>query len=143
MPCNCDHLEPTAFEQEAERTLKLLKFVTSKMTQNQQDIFSKNPDVLRFLNSKITYQRDIYNQDAEKYVNWFTRTLCALIPKMRENQIFDIKNPTSRDLADWWDAHRKADREKVKAIRETKKKNALRASALAKLKPSERKALNL
>lgn len=124
MPCNCDHLEPSAQERESSRVCQLLvKFMDSPP-----------PWVISAAESPYGY---IWK------ANEATRMLCELCAELDDSVIYDGKNPDARKLADWWDAHKIADakRKEREATEVQRKIDA--AAGLAKLTPAERKALGL
>lgn len=76
-----------------------------------------------------------------------TVKLCGICDSLTEAQktafIYDGRSATARRLADWWDRHEAADRDREAKEMRAKNKAALKEVALSKLTPEERKALNL
>jgi len=96
MPCDSSYLEPYEFEKESQRTAKLIIWVSKQ-------VGAKIPKFVRDEASN-TYAKD------ERLVPH----LCELITNMDEDTlnrvVYNGRDKTSRDLADWWDRHEKADR---------------------------------
>lgn len=80
-------------------------------------------------------------------VDNLTAMLCAALELMSEQDldlvVYDARNPKSRALADWWEAHQKMDAERTAREAEKQARTALREVALAKLTREEKKALGL
>jgi len=132
MPCNSDYLNPT--EEEANRKLVC--------------------ELLIFVNGKIRAKTDKKIIDAAKHaygdgveLNAVVVQLCdrlsALSTKQKNSIIYNGKNETSRKLADWWDEHVKADKNRVHAEMQEAKDAKARKKALSKLSVHERKLLGL
>lgn len=67
----------------------------------------------------------------------------TLDPKLFDSIVYNAKNKTSRNLADWWERHVEHDtRRKLEAELETKRRQ-LRLSGIAKLTAEEIKALDI
>lgn len=73
--------------------------------------------------------------------------LCAKISAMgdplREQIVYNAKDPLSRELADWWEKHEAEDKKRLREELQEKKDKAARDRAIAKLTPRERKLLGL
>jgi hypothetical protein len=98
MPCNSDYLEPTHRERELQRTAKLLLYVYAKIGAQPETWIGEQA-------------KNIYASDSR-----LVPLLCAGIKKMskmeKEKIIYNAHDKNSRDLADWWDVHKEADRER-------------------------------
>lgn len=129
MPCNCDHLEPTAREAKLQRAAKLLVYVCKRMGTNPKPWMLKEAG-------------NIYAKD-ERSVTELCAILKRMSPEQQETIIYDSRNKDARDLANWWEEHKAADveREKEEAAEEAKSK--LRKRALKKLSPAERESLDI
>jgi hypothetical protein len=68
--------------------------------------------------------------------------LCAVIRSLKPEQmntiVYDAHNPTSRDLADWWETHQRADREREAAEAAETERLRKKRTILDNLKMSER-----
>jgi hypothetical protein len=128
MPCNSDYLEPTTRERELWRAAVLYRYALIKLSR-------PIPAALDAAASSLYCQAD------------YTASLCALIQSLDEQGanrlVYNAREGRSRDLADWWEAHQKADKKRIGPERELATRHALREKALAKLTPAERRALDL
>lgn len=128
MPCRSDYMEPHDYEQRLQETAQLLVFVKSELGLN----ISK-----RLLNAA----ENIYCK--ADYVPELCRTIRAMDEKDLNRIVYNARRKQSRALADWWDEHQEADREREEAEAKERKRKALRKVALAKLTKEEREALDL
>lgn len=96
MPCNSDYLNPTHREAQLQRAAKLLKYVYECL----------GLEVPKHVKETAA---DIYAKDDRSVMK-----LCDIIHQMNEAQlneiVYDGRNKNARDLADWWDEHKAADR---------------------------------
>jgi hypothetical protein len=124
MPCNSDYLEPTSRELELKRTAVLYRYALIKLSR-------PIPEALDTAASSVYGGGD------------YTAELCALIQALdhqgRERLVYNGHDGRSRELADWWEAHRKADSKRA----DLAERAQLREQALAKLTDAERRALGL
>ena len=111
MPCNSDHLKQTPREAGLQLAAKLAAHVATKVSV--------------IVPPRILMQDKYYAEDAGQ-----TEWLCEVMRDHRHVMTFDILNRMDRALIDWWEDHQKVDVTRI-----------LKASALAKLTPEERKAL--
>jgi hypothetical protein len=131
MPCNSDYMEQDGLEKHIQTTARLVKFVKNKLgliiTKEENELDTSYPN--------------------RSKADFITERLCSLIKGMdaeeRENIVWDAKNKTSRQLADWWDEHLAADRKRIYAEQEKLREEQLKKSALKKLTKAEKKALGL
>lgn len=103
MPCNCDHLEPTAIEQESRDVARYINILFPKLGLDK-------PLIVNQVANNVYGMKDLADE--------LTALLCAAIRGMTEEQqmkfIWDGRVPINRELAAWWDKHRKADQKKAR-----------------------------
>ena len=97
MPCNSNHMEPTARERQHSKAATLLVYALKAMDK---------PVHASLLRDAI----DIYGgQNGEASM----AALCTLLRSMTDEQrnriVYDGRNPMARRLADWWDKHQAED----------------------------------
>lgn len=132
MPCRSDYLEQNGREAELQRAAKLYKYVLE----------AQNKTVPRqVIKAAGTY----YCTNDKPLLD-----LCADLSNLRrtnrkefERIVYNARNPQSRDLANWWEAHRAADLKRIKNERAAKRKKIVREQALKKLTVAERRALGI
>ena len=127
MPCNSDYLEPTRREEELRRAARLYMYIL-------QETNKPIPHALK------KAAQDIYCQD--DYIPDLCKVLTELDSEALDKIVYNPKNRTSRDLADWWEDHQEADRlriEKEKRLQETMK---IHKRVLDKLSKEEIDALD-
>lgn len=99
MPCNSDHMNARPNEVLSRETAKLIVFVSSKLGGAAPAWVAEAAD-------------EYYG--AENRVDEIVRMLCEIIsgltPERRDQIVYDGKDPTARQLADWWERHQAADR---------------------------------
>jgi hypothetical protein len=129
MPCNCDHLEPTARERAFQKAAKLLLLVHNYNNW-------KAPIELR------GHAQDVYC--SIDYVEQLCTILQEMPDKAREKMLYgDPKNRPRRELASWWEDHQEEDRKRVQRELDAAQKKKDKEAAVAKLTPYERKLLGL
>jgi len=99
MPCNCDHLEPTKWEEESVKVAKHLCYLLPKLETRVPD------DVKRAAT-------DLYG-NVDKVHIW-TAMLCGIC-NADDDIIYSldaVRSKEGRRLAAWWDDHQQADLEK-------------------------------
>lgn len=129
MPCNSDYLEPTSREAELQRAAGLLVFVTKSLGNKPDDWMKKEAG-------------NIYASD-ERSVTELCAALKAMSKEDLERIVYDAKNKTSRDLADWWETHQAADSAREAKEKAEAKAEADRNKAVAKLTSKEREVLGV
>ena len=100
MPCNSDYLEQNDREAELQRTAKLYAYA------------------LKACGEKVP--KEVKKAAADYYCRVdYVAELCTFIGDIRairnrdyEHVVYNAKDRTSRDLADWWEDHQKADRKR-------------------------------
>lgn len=98
MPCNSDYLNPTNREAELQRAAKLLVYVYDKLDIEVPSYVKKA-------------SKDVYCKD-DRSVTRLCAILDVMLPNTLDEIVYNAKDKTSRDLADWWEEHQKADRER-------------------------------
>lgn len=129
MPCDCLYMGPTHLEKKLQQTAKLIVYVES---------FFKGITPKWIIDeSKNQYAG---RKDLVPY-------LCNLIEGLDKRNldriVYNAREKTSRDLADWWDEHKRADRERIKREQAEARKKQLKKSALSKLSVEEKRALGI
>ena len=81
--------------------------------------------------------------DLDKLAQFMCARLQALAPLEMETIVYDAHVQIARRLADWWEAHQRADAKAKLARVNQRAKAILKRAALAKLTPEEREALGL
>lgn len=123
MPCNSDYLDPTRIEVELRRTAKLLVYVHSRI-----------PFIMgSWVNDEANNQ---YASD-ERLVPLLCDVLKHLTPEQTEHVVYDAHSAEARDLANWWEEHQAADREREAREQAEARHAELKRSALAKLTAEE------
>lgn len=107
MPCNSDYLNPTDREYELQRAAGLLIYVRNKLGIRITEKLRRAAD-------------DIYCRN--DYVAALCGTLRKLSPEETETIVYDAHDPKSRDLANWWEEHQRADRVREKQELENRQK---------------------
>lgn len=132
MPCLSDYMEPSDYQMRIARTIKNLIYVKRKLD--------------------LTVSKDLIKESKEIYFtreegDVFVAELCGLLSNLSKRKldaiVYNAKDPKSRELADWWEEHQKADKARTSAERKAKAEAKKKASILAKLTPSERKLLKV
>lgn len=128
MPCNGDYLDPNQRERELQRAAKLLQYVLSELK------IKVPPDIT--LAAKNEYCDSDYVPD-----------LCSLLkkltPKLKKKIIYNPKVALSRELANWWEDHQAADKEREREERQNRIDETAKQKALQKLTAKERRLLGL
>ena len=132
MPCNSDYMNPTQDEQNKVQTSKLICYVDKKLgIKTRKEVKEAS--------------KDCYGKGVE--LNIIVPELCAklkgLTKQQKEEIVYNAKDKTSRELADWLEEHQKADRTRLKFEKEQKEKQKTREGALKKLTLAERKSLGI
>ncbi len=119
MGCPSDYLEPKSREKELQRAAKLLLYVLTKTNKKIPKWVSKEA-------------KNIYASD-ERSITQLCAAIKALSKKKLETIVYNAHNETSR---------KKADAEHEKEEKEEMKRKKLKKSALSKLSPEERRAID-
>lgn len=128
MSCDCSHMESTRFEAESRKVAKFLVWVFEHLGEPLPEWV-------------ILAANHVYGNSES--VDALTAMLCAACERLHDDVIYDGCNRTARQLADWWDDHKEADRIKEEAQQAIAKRAELRKSARSKLTSEERKVIGL
>lgn len=106
MGCRSDYLEPTPRENESKCVAKLLKYVYSQLKEAVSEDLEKASG---------------YVYGNTKELDRWTRELCDRLtllksekPKMFEKIVYNAHDSVSRELAQWWEQHKKEDENRMK-----------------------------
>ncbi len=134
MGCRSDYLEQTGLEAGLQEAGKLLEFAYDEANKRRSDLGARLVPASSLSHSGVEY----YAKDVGQ-----VQALCALLQGLKKKDleaiVYDAHNPTSRQLATWWEKHQEADHIRLAEER----RQALQAAALAKLTEEERAALGL
>ena len=126
MPCRSDYMEPTHKEIELQRAARLLQWVYIKLEVPLSEKLNKAAD-------------DKWCKDD------FVPELCRTIRGLNETQlneiVYNARDYTSRNLADWWEEHEAADRAREERERKEAEEKALAERAMQKITKEELAAL--
>lgn len=107
MPCRSDHMEPNAREIESRKVAGLLLYVQRKYDKNIH--YSFGNDELGSISSNL------YGDPGA--VDGLTADLCDTLKELEKNYpdkfeeiVYNARDAKSRELADWWERHKAADR---------------------------------
>ena len=123
MPCNSDYLRQTNFEAEMQEAARHCVYVCANLQVPCPTKFQKQAE-------------EYYAADVGQ-----VEFLCQLIRNMTVQQMNDIvyngRDPDSRRLADWWDAHWAADRAREEREKEEERMQEIYERAISKLSDEE------
>ena len=133
-PCSSDYLRPSQEEKNRKRIARLMLYVMHELK------------YMPVGNERRRYQRAATNPYGEGIdLNKETKKLCGVIQRMSEGTlnriVYNARSKDSRDLADWWEEHQRADNKRKKRERDEKRRKRLIKSAMSKLTREERQAL--
>jgi hypothetical protein len=132
MPCNSDYLERDHYEAQSRLACECLDYALGALGKP--------------VPAWITAAAGNYYGNPAK-LNEATVMLCTLCRGMTAALqtviIYDGRSPQARKLADWWEAHQKADAAREARELQAKTQEAHRQSALSKLTDEERRALGI
>lgn len=128
MPCRSDYMEPNARERNWQQAAQFLVYALVKLGKEPPENLKKTAN-------------DIYARED------FTADLCHLLNNIsdeaREKIIYDAHSRQARELANWWDDHKEADKRRKLEEMEAVRLAHLRMTARAKLTPEEMTALGI
>ncbi len=122
MPCNGEYLNQTEREAEIQRAAKLALYILDK-------IGRKVPNFIREQSKKYYADRD----DVVPYLCKLLTGLSLASKKEFDRVVYNAKSKTSRDLADWWEAHVAADKKRIQQEKE-QKDNEVREAYIKQLR---------
>jgi len=129
MPCRSDYMEPNSSERRNQATAKLCLFF-------MQQIGWVAPDNL------LADAEHLYcTQDWAPFLCQNLRALKERDPEGFDNLVYNAKNPQSRKLADWWEAHEEFDKKRVAEEEKAAARAKLAEVARGKLTNAEFDAL--
>ena len=120
-------LEPIRRERELKRAATLLVYLKKQIGGEVEPWMHQE--------AEASYPTD------ERSVTELYATLKALNSQQREDIVYNARDKTARNLADWWEEHQVADRAREERELIEKESELLREQGLAKLTPEERRAL--
>lgn len=127
MPCNCDYLEARNTEVESRDAAKHIVYINSKLPYTKTE------------NWIVKASKEYYGN--EERLNDLVVILCKLChnlgPILQEKIIYNGNSKQARALADWWEEHQEADKQRIKE----ENKELAKKKALAKLTEVERQLL--
>lgn len=132
MPCNSEHMSQTNKERYYQETAQL--FVYAIECYNQ----------LTTIVDRRLITKDLRKTANEYYATQdYTAELCGFLNKIHDDRfeqiVYNGRDKTARRLADWWDAHREADR--IREMKEAEAKRTRVEKILDKLSDDEREEL--
>lgn len=135
MGCQSDYMAPDKRERESKEAAEFICYIYRQQGQEAPQWAQ-------------VAAKDSYGQTGEKPPRDVVGALCDLLRSMdsdaREALIYgDPRSRPRRRLADWWERHVEFDAERDIAARRRQENETLKASAVAKLSPDERRALGL
>lgn len=111
MPCRSDYMDPTESEKNSKRTCELIAYANNSLHKHTPDW------ILEAANNQ--YGNEYRLEEA-------VQILCAICTNMNETQknsiIYNGRDKTARNLADWWEEHLEADR--IRLLKEKKNREA-------------------
>jgi hypothetical protein len=128
MPCRDDWPSPTGAQARSQRAAKLLIYLYGKKKQAVTEKLRKDAE-------------DCYC-DTDN-VKVLCAELTALSDKEFDKLVYNPRERGARDLADWWEEHQEADKQREAAEDAVRKRQELRLGALKKLSREEIEALEI
>jgi hypothetical protein len=129
MPCNCDYLEPTEKEAKLRRTSQLLEYSLIELGKNVPDYVSRAATSLYCNEERVVAD------------------LCGLIEGLSSSGmkkvVYNPYKKESRDLANWWEEHQAADKERIRREKQDKTLKDIKKKLLNKLTKREKQILGL
>ena len=102
MPCNCDHMEPTARERHQREAATHLVYIFGRLGQPIP------ADIARCA-------ADIYGGQTDEWVKFLCTMLKEMTDEQRDRIVYDAKDKRARSLADWYEEHLEVDRQREAA----------------------------
>jgi hypothetical protein len=139
MPCTNDYPEPTSENRKLQNTAKMvLSFYERAVAAGySKSVVSKT--ALR--HAKDAAEDEYCRMDLAPVLCSAMNEVKSEKPKLFDEVVYDARSRASRELADWWEEHERADAERLRREAKQKKQAALVESARAKLSDKEYAAL--
>lgn len=139
MGCRSDYMEQTDEEKHFQETAKLILYVLEELGINHLLIDGTSVERYKWIH-KQSVDQYANDRDLEPY-------LCNLLRNMGETDleeiVYNAKSRKSRQLADWWEDHQKADEARKKIDLNKLEDQKIKESALKKLTAEEKRVLNI
>ena len=130
MPCRVD---PPTNEQEATHIVaRLLRYVNGKLGVDTP------PNI-----AKAAENEFVTTANYKTLAPMLCSKISALDDTLRNQIVYNARDPLSRELANWWEKHEAEDQKRLREELQEKKDKKARDKAIAKLTPRERKLLGL
>lgn len=130
MGCRSDYLEANAAEKNSKEAAQHLVYVMTKLNQKIPEYVTKAAN---------NYYGDIGK--LHKMVVQLCDILTNMDEEIRDAIIYNGKDKQARHLADWWDEHQEADRQRIAKENLEKERKELIKQAKSKLTKEELDAL--
>lgn len=142
MPCTSDYPEPTSHNQLLQETAQLYLYLDEKLRESKSAVPNYEP-LSKSRRAKVTEtSKDVYaNEDFVASLCSSLRTLRKVNAKLFDKVVYDAKSSKSRRLADWWERHEAADRERVRREKASKKQEVEVLRLWQSITASQRKLL--
>ena len=130
MPCRSD--DPTNEQEATHLAARLLVYVNEKLGVD-------TPLNIR----KAAETAFVTTANYKTLAPMLCGKVSAMSDKLREQVVYNARDPLSRELATWWEKHEAEDKKRLREELQEKKDKKARDAAIAKLTPRERKLLGL
>lgn len=131
MACNSDYMNPTHEERNKQQVCEHLVYAANKYMVGLAFDAAINEG------ANSCYGASCLTLD------YLVKTLCELVTKLDQDDIYSDHSKYGLKLALWWTEHQEADKSRLAQEHAAKVTRELRASALAKLNPLEKRALGV
>jgi len=130
MPCRV--YDPTKEQAATHIAARLLRYVNGKLG-------VKTPENI----VKAAETEFVTTANYKTLAPMLCEKISAMNDALREQIVYNVRDPLSRELANWWEKHEAEDQKRLRAELQEKKDKKARDKAIAKLTPRERKLLGL
>lgn len=134
MPCDSSYMERSGREKALHRTAQLYVYVLKLLGKPVPERVQHG--------AKDYYGHDKQGKEVDCVAD-LCKTINEMSPESRDKIIYNARDKMARKLADWWEEHQEADRQREARVRAKAAKRKLKNSALSKLTPEEREALEI
>lgn len=111
MPCRSDYMEPNARERYSVETAQLIEYILKaqhlSVSQWIRDI------------ARSEYGDHNRNDQLTSILCYHLKNIERFEPSEANRIIYDGRNATARRLADWWEKHKKVDRDREEVLEKT------------------------